>query len=52
MKQTGHDVSFDDFKIVSSTSNQFDALIRESLLISEMKPSLNANIRSFTLAIF
>ena len=41
-KQTGRDVSFDDFKILCPTSNQFNALIRESLLISEMIPSLNA----------
>ena len=51
-KQTGHNVSFDDFKIISSAMNQFDALICESLLTSEMKPSLNANICSFPLALF
>ena len=38
-------------KFYLHTSNQFDALIHEDLLISEMKPSLNANIHSFPLAL-
>ena len=29
-----------------------DVLIRESLLISKLKPSLNKNIRSFPLSLF
>ena len=51
-KQTGHDISFDDFSILSSASSQLDVLLQESLLISKLNPSLNANITSFPLTLF
>ena len=41
---TDHPVSFDDFKILSSCPFEFELLLRESLLIRNLKPSLNANI--------
>ena len=37
-------VSFDDFSVLSSGTSQLDVLIRESLLIFKLQPSLNANI--------
>ena len=43
---TDHPVSFDDFKILFSCPFQFKLLLRESLLICNLKPSLNANIGS------
>ena len=46
-KRTGHDICFDDFSFLCSASSQLDVFLRESLLISKLNPSLNANIRSF-----
>ena len=46
-----HPVSASDFKILSGTS-EWDLLIRESLLISQLNPVLNANIRSTPLELF
>ena len=42
---TGHPVSFDDFKILSCPF-EFELLLRESLLIRNLELSLNANIGS------
>jgi hypothetical protein len=39
-----HTVSASDFKILSSGTSEWDLLIRESLLISQINPVLNANI--------
>ena len=39
-------ISFEDFKILSSSSFEYELLLQETLLISELKPSLNANIGS------
>jgi hypothetical protein len=41
-----HPVSASDFKILSSGTSEWDLLIRKSLLISQLNPVLNANIRS------
>jgi hypothetical protein len=41
-----HPVSASDFKILSSGTSEWDLLIREILLISQLNPVLNANIRS------
>ena len=47
-----HPVSTSDFKILSSGTSEWDLLIRESLLISQLNPVLNANIRSSPLELF
>ena len=47
-----HPVSASDFKILSSGTSEWDLLIRESLLISQLNPVLNANIRSTPLELF
>ena len=36
LKQTGHNVSFDNFSVLASGASQLDVLIRESLLISQL----------------
>ena len=41
LNHTGHTACLDDFKILSSCSSPDELLIRESLLISKFKPSLN-----------
>ena len=45
-QETNHPVSFEDFKILSSSLFEYELLLHESLLISKFKPSLNANIGS------
>ena len=45
-RDTGHPVSFDDFKILSSCPFESELLLRESLLIRNLKSSLNATIGS------
>jgi hypothetical protein len=47
-----HPVSASYFKILSSGTSEWDLLIRESLLISQLNPVLNANIRSTPLELF
>ena len=41
LNSTGHTASLDDFQILSSCSSPDELLLRESLLISKYKPSLN-----------
>ena len=52
--QTNYTISPNDFSIISScrSSSNFELLIRESLLISKYKPSLNENISSIPLSLF
>ena len=40
---SGHPISTDDFSFLSSCSSSFELLLTESLLISKLKPLLNAN---------
>jgi hypothetical protein len=47
-----HPVSTSDFKILSSGTSEWDLLICESLLVSQLNPVLNANIRSTPLELF
>ena len=43
---SGHPISPDDFSVLSTGSSSFELLLRESLLISKLKPSLNVNLTS------
>ena len=45
VRQTGHPISFHDFSILCSDNSQINVLLRESLLIAKINPSLNANMR-------
>ena len=45
-------ISFDDFDILASDTNNFRLLIKESLLIKRDKPILNRTIKSFPLKLF
>ena len=49
---TGHPVSSEDFKIISSTRNSMDLLIHESLLILRDRPNLNSQTSSIQLTLF
>ena len=45
-------ISFDDFDVLASETNNFRLLIKESLLIKSHKPVLNRTIKSFPLKLF
>ena len=50
--ETGHPISFSDFKILSSSPSASELLLKESLLINKLKPILNGNIGSMPLSLF
>ena len=45
-------ISFDNFDVLASETNNFGLLIKESLLIKRDKPILNCTIKSFPLKLF
>ena len=47
-----HTSNFSDFKIASFANKNFEALIKESLLVGLQKPELNKQIKSFKLELF
>ena len=51
---TGHSVSHNDFSILSSapSNSSTELLVRESLLIHKLNPSLNGQMGSFPLSLF
>ena len=49
---TGHPVTPNDFSILTSSSTSIELLLRESLLINKLKPSLNATLVSYPLSLF
>ena len=50
--QSSSSISPDYFSTLSSCSPSFELLLRESLLISKLKPSLNANLSSVPLTLY
>ena len=51
-RETGHAISFEDISVLASGRSELDTLIRESLLIAKISPSVSVNIRSFPLMLF
>ena len=49
---SGHPISPDDLSILSFCSSSFELLLRETLLISKLKPSLNANLSSVPVTLY
>ena len=47
-----HEGDFDNFKILGFARNDFELLIKESLLISKLRPTLNKQNDSFKLKLF
>ena len=45
-------ISFDDFDVLASETNNFRLLIKESLLIKRDEPVLHRTIKSFPLKLF
>ena len=50
--QCDYVISFGDFDVLASDTNNFRLLIKESLLIKRDKPILNRTIKSFPLKLF
>ena len=46
VKTTGHDIKWDHFDILASGKINFHCKIKETLLIQELKPSLNVDVSS------
>ena len=46
-----HQLSYQDFRIMTSASNKIDLAISESLLIRKMSPQINNNTSSFPLSL-
>ena len=49
LKTTGHTANFDDIEVLFSCSDDCELMIHESLLISKLKPTLNAQGSSIPL---
>ena len=52
LKNERHNGDFNNFKIVGFARNDFELLIKESLLINKLKPCLNKQVDSFQLLLF
>ena len=48
----GHDALFDDVKILAYGKTDTELLIKESLIIKQLNPRLNATVKSFPLEMF
>ena len=49
---TGHNVKWDHFEILATGSSDIHCRIKESLLIKDLKPSLNENVGSVKLFLY
>ena len=49
---TGHNIKWDHFDILTTGKSDLQCKIKETLLISELKPSLNENIGSEKLFLY
>ena len=52
VKTTGHNIKWDHFDILASGKTDFHCKIKETLLIQELKPSLNVNVSSEKLLLY
>jgi len=50
--QNNHDVLFSNVKILARGITDLELLIKESIIIKQLKPSLNANVTSYPLEMF
>ena len=49
---TGHNIKWDHFEIITTGKSDLQCKIKETLLISELKPSLNENVNSEKLCLY
>ena len=52
VRATGHNIKWDHFDILVSEKTDQHCIIKETLLIQELKPSLNVNISSDKLSLY
>jgi len=52
IKATGHNIKWDHFDIVASSKTDYHCKIKETLLIQELKPTLNVNVSSEKLILY
>ena len=50
-RETGHPVTFDNFKVISSCNSESELLLRETLFIRELKATFNGNISTAPLSL-
>ncbi|CAF3889036.1 unnamed protein product [Rotaria sordida] len=50
--ETGHSIDWDNWKLLSNDQKFYRLLIRESIQISKLEPSLNRTVRSVPLVIY
>ena len=49
---TGHNIKWDHFEIIATGKSDLQCKIKETILISELKPSLNENVGSEKLFLY
>ena len=52
MTQTGHGIKWDHFDILATGQSDIHCKIKETLLIRDLKPALNENVRSEKLLLY
>ena len=52
MTQTGHRIKWDHFDILATGQSDIHCKIKETLLIRDLKPALNENVRSEKLLLY
>ena len=52
LRATGHDVSLDNLKIYANEQFDKELLIKESLIIKNLRPDMNENVASYPLELF
>ena len=52
IRETGHQNNFENFETVSFGKNDFECLIKESILIKKFQPILNKQVKTFKLSLF
>ena len=50
--ETNHTISFDNVKVLARANCDTELLIKETLTIKELKPSMNAKLTSYPLEMF
>ena len=52
LRESGHFNNFDNFEILCFAKNNFECLIKESVLIRKCQPNLNKQVKEFKLKLF
>jgi len=52
VKATGHNIKWDHFDILASGNTDYHCKVKETMLIQELQPALNANVSSEKLLLY